>query len=404
MKISIIIPTLEKNLRYLSACVESIKKYSSEDHEIIVVTNPDPYYDFQVEGITRLHSPVQGQCAAVNLGVKSANTEYILVSDDDVIFPPCWEKLLDKAKRIDFLSGHFVENGTKGGVAAPFVTKDFGNTPDEFKWKEWEEDDSFNTDTMETGFGFPLICKKELWEKIGGYDEEYDPWGSNCDSDLEYKIMLSGVTPMRWRGAGTYHFGQVSGIFKPENDEFWKKNTRYFEQKWGIVRARTPEIWYCNFLIDGDAIKYRPEWARFEENPNVYCKKFKFQHVGWVSNNIDLFERFWVQWMGFVRTWESEGGKDMYNTLFGIDVNAHVRRYEKDGISIEVHWFDPPAPEEELSFYKKGINHACLWVDDREKFLRLYPFDKRIYNNPKGHQNIFIRDFEGNWIEIYQTL
>ena len=407
MRISIIIPSIEKNLPYLKACVDSIKKYSTEEHEIIVVTNPDPYYDLPIDGITRIHSSSQGQCAAVNIGVKAANTEYILISDDDVIFPPHWERLIEKAQEVDFLSGHFVESGKKGGVAAPFTTRDFGNDPDTFNREGWEwesEGEMWNEDKFEKGFGFPLVLKKELWERIGGYDESYDPWGSNCDSDLEYKLMLAGVTPMRWRGAGTYHFGQVSGTFNPENSAYWQRNTSYFERKWGLARARAPQIWYCDFVIDGDAVTYRPEWAKWENNPNVYCKKIKLQHVGWVTNNIDLFERFWMTCMGFKRIWDSEGGTEMYKVLFDIDVYAHIRRYEKDGVIIEVHWFDPPAPEDKLAFYKRGLNHVCIWVDDRERFLKLYSLDKKVYDNPKGHQNIFIRDFEGNWIEIYATI
>ena len=392
---TIIIPTMKDNLVYLKACVESIKKYSTQEHEIIVISNPE-YYDIPIEGIKRLHTDRQGQCGAVNLGVKEATQEYILISDDDVIFPPNWEDMIEKAKEVEFMSGVFVENGSKGGVAAPFITKDYGNTPEDFNWEEWGKVQG--EDKWENGFGFPLICKKSFWERIEGYDENYDPWGSNCDSDLEYKVMLAGVMPKRWRGAPTYHFGQVSGIF--DHTEYWRKNRTYFEQKWGIRRADCPAIWYCDFIIDGDNLKYKPGWAKYDF---VYYKHFELKHTGWLSNNVDLFERFWCGLLGFEMVWESKG-KEMFKTLFDIDSEGTVRRYEKDGITIEVHFFEEKAPENNGSFFNKGINHFCLLVDDRDKFLKTYPFDKRIYDNPKGHQNIFIKDFEGNFIEIYQRL
>jgi glycosyltransferase involved in cell wall biosynthesis len=266
--ISIIIPTMQNNIEYLKFCINSIKKYSKEEHEIIVVSNPDPYYEIPIDGIKRLHSTKQGQCVSVNMGVKEAKNEYVLISDDDVVFPPNWEKLIEKAKEIDFLSGNFMESGIKGGVAAPFVTQDLGNSPKEFDCEMFEVGSLFlNEDKFENGFGFPLICKKELWEKIGGYDEEYDPWGSNCDSDLEYKIMLAGIMPKRYRGVLTYHFAQVSRIF--DHGDYWQKNRRYFEQKWGIARANPPEIWFCNLKIDKNNLRYKPEWAKLENNENI---------------------------------------------------------------------------------------------------------------------------------------
>jgi len=399
MKITIVIPTMKNNLPYLKCCVESIKKYSTENHEIIVVNNPDDY-EIPIKGITQIYSSVQGQGRAVNLGAEAAKNEYVLISDDDVVFPPNWEEMIKKAKEVDFFSGNFVESGKKGGVAAPFIIKDFGDNPENFNWEKWEK--FKGEDKWENGFGFPLICKKSFWEKIEGYDENYDPWGSNIDSDLEYKVMLAGVMPKRWRGAPTYHFGQVSGIFK--HQDYWQKNRTYFEQKWGLRRADTPNIWYCDLIIDGDNLRYKPRWAKLKDNPFVYNKKLKLKHVGWVTNNPDLFERFWCGILGFKKVWESHLTPKMCKALFDIKGGALCRRYEGWGTTIEIHEFEEKIPEDNYPFNRFGIHHICLQVDDREKFLKLYPFKKYVYNNPKGHQNIFIRDFEGNWIELYKTL
>jgi len=271
MKISIIIPTLKDNLPYLKMTVESIKKYAKEDHEIIVVTNNGPAWDVPIEGIKVIHNEAQGQGGAVNLGVKNATNEYIFISDDDVVFSPNWEELTEKVKEVEFLSGNFMENESKGGAAAPFVRNDCGNDTETFDWEKWEKDSmEMKEDKLEDGFGFPLLMKKELWERIGGYDESYDPWGSNIDSDLEYSIMLAGVEPKRWRGVLTYHFSQVSGTFiKPEADEYLTRNRNNFERKWGIARAGAPEIWYCDFKINGTNLIYKPDWAKLEDNPNI---------------------------------------------------------------------------------------------------------------------------------------
>lgn len=271
MKVSIIIPTLRDNLDYLKTTIKSIKKYAKEEHEIIVVTNNGPAFHVPIEGIKVYHVERQGQGSAVNTGVRAATNEYIYISDDDVIFPPNWEELTEKAKEVEFLSGNFMENESKGGAAAPFVRNDCGNTPEDFDWEKFEKDSiEMREEKLENGFGFPLLLKKELWEKVEGYDEDYDPWGTNIDSDLEYKIMLAGIMPKRWRGVITYHFSQVSGAFiKPEALPYWDRNTKHFERKWGIVRAGAPEIWFCDFKINGTNLIYKPEWAKLEDNPNI---------------------------------------------------------------------------------------------------------------------------------------
>lgn len=271
MKISIIIPTLKDNLPYLKMTIESIKKYAKEDHEIIVVTNNGPAWDVPIEGIKVIHNEAQGQGGAVNLGVKNATNEYIYISDDDVVFPPNWEELTEKVKEVEFLSGNFMESGKKGGVAAPFITNDCGDTPDTFDYEKWEKDSiEMKEDKFENGFGFPLLCKKELWEKIEGYDESFDPWGSGIDSDLEYKLMLLNIMPKRWRGVLTYHIAQVSGTFwKPEADEYLARNRVNFERKWGLAKAPAPNIWYCDFKLNNNNLIYRPEWAKLEDNPNI---------------------------------------------------------------------------------------------------------------------------------------
>ena len=402
--ISIICPVLinastkAENWVYLEKCVHSFKKNSKENHEFIVVSNNGDFVQCPIEGVKQIHVQKQGQCGAVNIGVKEAQNEYVMIIDEDFVFPTNWEELIEKAKEYDFVSGNLMERD------GSFCVNNCGSLLD-FDEQKFEQDAlMLKKDEWENGFGFPLICKKEIWQLVEGYDEQFDPWGSNCDSDLEYKLMLAGIMPRRWKGVLFYHFVSVSGTFAPENGHFWQGNIRKFENKWGFARANSPHIWSCDFIINGDALRYKPSWAKLENNSNVYFKKFEWKHVGWLSNNIDLFERFWVDTMGFKRNWESGPDKTMFKDLFGIDANGTVRRYDKDGITIEVHFFDPPAPEDKNEFYRRGINHICLLVEDRDSFLKSYPFDTRVYNNPKGHQNVFIRDFEGNWIEIYKRL
>lgn len=276
MKISIIVPVLINSPQtkpdewlWLEKCVHSIRKNSTEDHEIIVATNNGPFKNCPLNNVVQVHVEQQGQCVAVNEAVKHASNEYIMIIDEDMIFPTNWEELTEKAKEYDFVSGNLMERG-EIGAAHPFVVYHCGGIQnfDEAKYEQGAL--TLNEKKWQDGFGFPLICKKAVWDMVEGYDEKYDPWGSNCDSDLEYKLMLAGIMPMRWRGVLVYHFAQVSGTFAPEQGNYWQRNRRYFEEKWNLRRCDAPDIWYCNFKINLDRLRYKPSWAKLENNPYAY--------------------------------------------------------------------------------------------------------------------------------------
>ena len=129
----------------------------------------------------------------------------------------------------------------------------------------------------------------------------------------------------------------------------------------------------------------------------------KLDHVGWVTNDLNLFEKFWVDILGFERIFESQIPNEMNQTLFGCN-SAYCARYNNGEFTIEVHLYDDPVSTREIPFNEFGLNHIALWVEDRKDFLKKHDFDTHIYHNPKGWDNIFIRDFEGNWIELRTKL
>lgn len=128
--------------------------------------------------------------------------------------------------------------------------------------------------------------------------------------------------------------------------------------------------------------------------------EIKLDHVGWVTNDPEKFEAFWGDILGFEKIWESYLIPELAQTLFGINCGARCLRYRKGDLTVEVHVFDEPVTEKTTPFHQFGLNHIALLVEDREEFLKLYDFDVYIYHNPKGWDNIFVRDFEGNWIEL----
>ena len=143
----------------------------------------------------------------------------------------------------------------------------------------------------------------------------------------------------------------------------------------------------------------------------------KLDHVGWITKDIDAFEAFWCDILGFELVKDATLAPEMAEALFGTmgKEDVTIRRYvlEGFGTDIEIHYF--PAPADRLRsdpklFQIPGINHICLHTGgrgSREIFLRRLAVGSAAggpvvqvhkYDNPGGWTNYFIRDFENNWI------
>ena len=96
---SIIIPTFN-NLDYLKVCIDSIKKNSKYNHEIILhincgsdgsleyVKNNKYTYTYTKENV--------GLCTSVNLAAKKSSTKFIVYAHDDMYFCPGWDVAFEK--------------------------------------------------------------------------------------------------------------------------------------------------------------------------------------------------------------------------------------------------------------------------------------------------------------------
>lgn len=127
------------------------------------------------------------------------------------------------------------------------------------------------------------------------------------------------------------------------------------------------------------------------------------EHVGLVSARPELFDRFWCEVLGYEKSFENRPPAELFSSLFGVQRSARVARYSRAGsVDIEVHTFTSGKDLEVGGFDRLGWNHVALRVGNRTDFLLTLPLGVRIhrYDNPGGWENIFIQDYEGNWIEV----
>ncbi len=240
MRFSIVIPTFN-NLEYLQLCIKSIRQNSKFEHEIIIHNNGqnEPSEDF-IKTNKIVYSKTNynaGICEGVNLGVKKSSTKYIVYAHDDFYFLPGWdtaftEEINKMNDNLFYLSGTMVQNGQ--------VNYNCGETIEEFDEKRLlKNNENIKYHDFQGSTWAPHIIHKEIWDKVGGFSEEFFP-GTGSDPDLNMKLWKIGVRIFKGIGrAKVYHFGSIVTRKKFKNDKSVKtesgsKGGKLFLKKWGF--------------------------------------------------------------------------------------------------------------------------------------------------------------------------
>ena len=235
---SIIIPSLN-NLDYLKICVDSLKKNSKYDHEIIVHVNigSDGTLEYLKNKnikytLTKYNA---GICEGVNIGSKISRNKYLLYSHDDFYFCPGWDIAFEnELKSINtelfYLSGTMIQNGQ--------LTLDCGHNFknfNEIKLLKNYKDIKFYD--FQGSTWAPHLIHKNTWNRVGGFSEEYFP-GTGSDPDLNKKLWDLGVRIFKGlQHCKVYHFGSIVTRQKEKKfntpTESGSKGSKIFLKKWG---------------------------------------------------------------------------------------------------------------------------------------------------------------------------
>lgn len=237
---SIIIPTFN-NINYLKLCIESIKKNSIFNHEIIAHVNlgedgTKEYLDKENIEYTFTNYNA-GICEGMNKATKKANFDFILYSHDDFYFCPKWDEILnEEIKKIGhnrfYLSGIMMNNGPlKFDAGSDFETFD--------EKKLLENYEKINHYDFQGSTWAPHLIHKEIWNKVGGFSEEFYP-GTGSDPDLNMKLWREGIRIFKGLSkCKVYHFGSiVTRKYKNHpsiKTESGSKGGKIFLLKWGIT-------------------------------------------------------------------------------------------------------------------------------------------------------------------------
>lgn len=242
---SILIPTYN-NLSYLKLCVDSIKKNSSFNHQIIIHVNEgsDGTLDY-VKNLNFNYTYSKyniGMPKALNKISKLAINNYIIISHDDFYFCPGWDnefiKEINLIKHNNFyLSGTTIgatdSYSTENGVMPAFFNA--GSNIDNFDeiklLKNFENIKSYD---FQGATKQPGLVHIDLWKKVGGWSEEFSPTGGD-DTDFLMKLWLEDVRIFKGLGKSlVYHFGSITTRKKGGNINTYlgSRGGKIFLRKW----------------------------------------------------------------------------------------------------------------------------------------------------------------------------
>ncbi|MDC1044977.1 glycosyltransferase [Candidatus Pelagibacter sp.] len=234
MKLSIIIPTFN-NLDYLKFFLRSLKINSTFDHEIILHINDgsDGTLKYALDNnIKHTYSETNiGLCSSMNKAYSLTTTDHILYAHDDMYFCKNWDIFLtDEINKQD--NNQYYLSGTNVSTRFGLINYDCGSTYLDFNEKKFHnfclQD---QTPDLQSSHWAPHLIHKELWDKIEGFSEEFNP-GDGSDPDFCMKLWKENVRI--FKGVSKFKVYHFNSITTRNNKIVLNKGTKTFLSKYGF--------------------------------------------------------------------------------------------------------------------------------------------------------------------------
>lgn len=233
--LSIVIPCFNAE-KYIRGCLNSILRSEFQNYEVIVVDDNSKdksreilkSYEHQPQIRVLYLDQNQGPAKARNLGVKNSSGKYLLFLDIDTeIDDSCVKAVVDKFEddqKVGALQTKLLRGQTSKIDAAGHFLSFFGFP---YEIGGGKNESAHNKETVIFGpRGAGMAIRREILEKIGGFDEDYFIYGE--ETDLSWRAWLAGSEVHYFPQAKVYHFQKSSLNKKTEYRIFYegaKNNT-----------------------------------------------------------------------------------------------------------------------------------------------------------------------------------
>ncbi len=225
-KVSIVIPTKDK-ADYLKKCIDSILNRSTyKNFEIIVVDNNSSSKEFfELMDLYRADHPEKFRCiraeipfnfsSLVNLGAKEATGKYLVLlnNDTEVITPDWLEGMIEQAQRpsigvvgvkLMFANETIQHAGVVmglGGVAGHVLVGEPRHGPGYFNYVNLTNNYCAVTAAC-------IMIRKDLYDKVNGFDEEFAVEYNDVDFCL--RVKKRGYNNIYVPHVELYHYESIS--------------------------------------------------------------------------------------------------------------------------------------------------------------------------------------------------
>lgn len=218
-KTSVVVCTRNRPI-HLKKCLTSLLNLSPPPLEILVVNN-DACGSRQTQSVaTRyphirsIREPKPGLSVARNRGIRNAKGQIILFTDDDAQVHPHWAGQLQqnfKEPHVMAATGLVLpaELNTEAQNIFENDLEGFGrgNHPIVFDPSLFKRQNRWGFPVWEMGAGANMAFRRDVFEKVGYFDERLGAGAAGCseDSELWYRILASGGTCRYDPTAVVYH-------------------------------------------------------------------------------------------------------------------------------------------------------------------------------------------------------
>ena len=238
-KLSIIIP-FHDCVEYTNLCIESIYD-NTKDFEIILIDNGSSKEEINklkfFPGswnwkINIIRNEInKGFPAAVNQGFTEATGDIICVLNNDLVVTPDWAEHLiwhlDHGLDVVGPRTNYID-GPQILLISVYLNKEelYERAREHYKknkHKRW---------AFPRLVGFCLMFKRGVYEKIGGFDEDFGI-GNFEDDDWDLRAIEAGYRLGISRDVYLHHFGSITHkLLNLDYNKLLRKNEKIFSTKW----------------------------------------------------------------------------------------------------------------------------------------------------------------------------
>jgi len=214
-RVTIVIPLLDA-LDYFKKCLESLIKFT-QNYELIIIDNgsDNNTKEYLLECKKEFGFKLQtnennmGFGYACNQGIKLATSGYICFLNSDTVLTPNWLGKLMKGfnqPNAGILGPSTCYSGGRQNLTG-LMEKRFSMGLADIVGCSLQLKEEYTETEI---FGFCYLVKREVIDKLGGFDYKSFGFGNYEESDFNHRARLAGYKTYCAKGAYVHHYGSIT--------------------------------------------------------------------------------------------------------------------------------------------------------------------------------------------------